>query len=135
MEFEFGWMRDDKFYRHGLFPIIKIKDPNEETKKMFLEFLCDYGGRHYDAVIPLFVELRDKIGVSKYDQSINKTYCTQSWCASVSRDLTIIFFAYKETHEESLETDLFYKVLCEWIDFVQQGPGQEGEPHVRKFTV
>jgi len=134
MEFEFRWAANED-HSSSRFPIVWLYRPDISNPKMFFNFFDDTGGCSYNVNIPGFIELRDKIFQSKDDESVVKHYCTESWCAEVKGDVTHISFAYDETYGENMDTDLFYKVLCEWIDFVQQGPGQEGEPPVRKFTV
>ena len=89
----------------------------------------------YDVYIPIFIVLRDQIRMSKFDAAVNKSCCTESWCAEVKGDVTSISFAYDESYDQNMDTEIFYRVLCEWIDFVQQGPGQDGDSPVKKFTV
>jgi hypothetical protein len=134
MNIRFVW-EIDEWRGKNLLPVIQPDDYSEIDPRKYLGFLNDDGGMQHDVYIPHFIDLRDAIRGSKYDDSVDKSFCTESWCAEVKGDVTNIYFAYDETYGENMDTDLFYKVLCEWIDFVQQGPGQEGEPPVRKFTV
>ncbi|WP_279338610.1 hypothetical protein [Hydrogenophaga taeniospiralis] len=134
--FEFRWARgesDNEF----LIPTIwnRLVINSEKPRDFFLGFLVDTGGCSYDVNIPGFVELKNKIHDSKYDDSVVKSYCTESWCADINGDVTKISFAYDESYGENMDTELFYRVLCEWIDFVQQGPGQDGDSPIKKFTV
>lgn len=133
MEIEFSWKMDQ--WRGKILPTILPNDFSEMDCRKYLGFLNDDGGMEYDVYIPYFIELREKIQKFKYDNYIDKSFCTESWCAEVKGDVTNIYFAYNDSYGENMDTDLFYKVLCEWIDFVQQGPGQEGESPIRKFTV
>lgn len=135
MDVEFAWTHDERYYGCGLFPIIYIHSLKDAKEKLFLAFLGDHGGMRYDAYIPIFIELRDQICAFRFDGNVNKSCCTESWCTEVKGDVTKISFAYDDSFDQNMDTELFYKILCEWIDFVQQGPGQEGEPPVRKFTV
>lgn len=135
MDVEFAWVCDEQYYGHGLFPVIYIHSLDDIREKLFLAFLGDHGGMRYDVYIPIFIVLRDQIRMSKFDAAVNKSCCTESWCAEVKGDVTSISFAYDESYDQNMDTEIFYRVLCEWIDFVQQGPGQDGDSPVKKFTV
>ena len=135
MEIELKWIQEEGCSQTLVVPTFGGGLIQSPAPRFFINFIMDSGGMSYDIYIPDFIKLRDKIRQSRYDDSVDKSFCTESWCAVVKGDVTTTSFAFDDTYSEDMDTEMFYKVLCEWIEFVMKGPSSGDKLEVRRFTI